>query len=271
MADSTLVVSSKDFRLLEKYDDYRAAAHLKILKLVYWHEMTEEQTALVRKFLPYFTSLKQLVLSGDTYELFPTVVGTLAASDVKLTALDTGDLKWSCFVRLDGIERVFDSLESLKINFDDDYGNHTPQSILGLQTAIGYARNLVKLKCGMHWAVSWDDVARPEGWPDLQSLKLGPCKSSRDFLQSFFDEHPSITSFKFEGLIVEDKQPVEKSISLITAINFFSSATFNGVNGTICQDEFEPWGKVKLVLGGDNIQIVDRDGKSLRTCKRETV
>jgi hypothetical protein len=64
--DSTLVVSPEDFRLLEQYDDIRAAAHHKILKFESWYdEMTEEQTALVRKVLPYFTSLEKLVLSGD--------------------------------------------------------------------------------------------------------------------------------------------------------------------------------------------------------------
>jgi hypothetical protein len=123
----------------------------------------------------------------------------------------------------------------------------------------------------MHWAVSWDDVARPEWWPDLQSLELGPCRSSRDFLQSFFDEHPSITSFKFEGFIMEDKQSDEQPMNLSTAINFFSSAAFNSVNGTIWQDEFGQWGERRLVLGGDNIQIVDRDGKLLKTRERETV
>jgi hypothetical protein len=46
--DSTLVVSPEDFRLLEQYDDIRAAAHHKILKFESWYdEMTEEQTALV--------------------------------------------------------------------------------------------------------------------------------------------------------------------------------------------------------------------------------
>jgi hypothetical protein len=61
----------------------------------------------------------------------------------------------------------------------------------------------------------------------------------------------------------------EQPMNLSTAINFFSSAAFNSVNGTIWQDEFGTWGARRLVLGDDNIQIVDRDGKLLKTRERE--
>ena len=131
-ADFILVMPSEGFRLLEKYNNVRAAAHIKILKLEYWSKTIEEQIGLVRKVLPLFTSLKQLILTRDTYELFPTMVETLIAFDVKLTALDTRDLKWSCFERLDSIKRVFNSIESLRIVFNEDYENHTPEGILGL-------------------------------------------------------------------------------------------------------------------------------------------
>ena len=60
----------------------------------------------------------------------------------------------------------------------------------------------------------------------------------------------------------------EEPMSLPATMIFFSSTTFNGVNSTITQDQYEPWKEVKLVLNEDYIQIVDHE-KVRKSCIRK--
>jgi hypothetical protein len=85
------------------------------------------------------------------------------------------ELEWKCFIEvLESWKRIFKDLKTLYIDFGETYEGHTPDCVSGLKTVLKWASKLTKLHCGMHWLLSWDDIASE--WPDLEFLELDACE-----------------------------------------------------------------------------------------------